>query len=90
MWGGRHVLPSKNFNANNSLLGVRNLKRHTELRKPWNDAFKPSSLPDYEEMLLIRAEQFVDKLKELARPGKTGGTNIDLASWISRFSFVFL
>jgi len=89
VWGGRHVLPLKNFNANNSLLGVRNLKRHTELRKPWNDAFKPSSLPDYEEMLLIRAEQFVDKLKELARRGKTE-TNMDLASWISRFSFVFL
>lgn len=88
VWEGRSFLPPRKRYLDDSLIGVRNLRRHAELRRPWNDALKITSLPDYEDMLLVRAEQFVDKLKELSRSENVPGTSIDLASWISCFTFV--
>ncbi|KAF9528829.1 cytochrome P450 [Crepidotus variabilis] len=87
MWEGRRLLPTKNFNPNNSLTGVRDLRRHAVLRKPWDAAFKPSALVPYEEMLLTRADQFVKKLKELLN---TPEAEADLSSWINRFTFDFM
>lgn len=83
-------MPPRKRHLDDSLIGVRNLRRHAKLRRPWNDALKVTSLPDYEDMLLVRAEQFVNKLKELSRLEKAPGTSIDLASWISCFTFVSL
>ncbi|KAF4611795.1 hypothetical protein D9613_003715 [Agrocybe pediades] len=87
MWDGRRILPSKNFNKQNSLTSVRDLRRHAELRKPWNNAFKPSAIASYEEMLRVHAEQFIQKLSELCQ-SKSG--SIDLAMWINYFTFDFM
>ncbi|KDR74013.1 hypothetical protein GALMADRAFT_99754 [Galerina marginata CBS 339.88] len=89
MWEGRRILPSKNFNQNNSLTSVRDLRRHAELRKPWNAAFKPSFIADHEGMLIARAEQFIAKLKELCSP-KNAQQTIDIALWINYFTFDFM
>ncbi|KAF8904734.1 cytochrome P450 [Gymnopilus junonius] len=59
MWGGRRILPSKNWNRNNSLTSVRDLL-------PWNAAFKPSSVAGYEGMLIARAEQFINNSRTSA------------------------
>ncbi|PPQ83920.1 hypothetical protein CVT25_000665 [Psilocybe cyanescens] len=85
MWEGRRLLPSKNFNRNNSLTSVRDFRRHAELRKPWDAAFKPTAMLNYEGMLTARAEQLVDKLKELSRSESFG--NIDMALWLNYFTF---
>jgi cytochrome P450 len=86
VWTGRRILPSKNFNANNSLTAVRNFRRHAELRKPWNNAFKPASIANYEGMLVARAEQFVQKLKTLCKLQESNDEPIDLSMWINYFT----
>ena len=87
MWAGRRILPSKNHSAHNSLTAVRNLRRHAELRRPWNNAFKPSSVESFAEMMAKRADQLVEALKE--RAGATeGGREIDLALWLNYFTCV--
>lgn len=84
MWEGRRVLPSKNFDVNNSLTAVRNQRRHAELRKPWDAALKPSTIVDYYGMLAARTEQLVEKLKELSK----SQASINLSLWINYFTFV--
>ncbi|PPQ98481.1 hypothetical protein CVT26_013882 [Gymnopilus dilepis] len=88
MWSGRRILPSKNWNRNNSLTSVRDLRRHAELRKPWNTAFKPSSIAEYEGMLIARAEQMIRCLKAFCT--RDGPSAIDLALWINFFTFDFM
>lgn len=90
MWTGRRILPSKNFNANNSLTAVRDFRRHAELRKPWNNAFKPASIANYEGMLVARAEQFVQKLETLCKLQESNHEPIDLSMWINYFTFDFM
>ena len=47
------------------MIGVRDLDRHAELRKPWNKAFGTGPLKDYEEMLVSRAGFLLVRLEEL-------------------------
>ena len=87
MWDGRvHLLkqPIKSA-ANQGLIGVRDLRRHAQLRKPWNNAFQSAALIDYEDMLRDRAAQFMTHLQKLCEDGVC----VDLANLISFFSFVF-
>ena len=86
MWTGRRILPSKNFNANNSLTAVRDLRRHAELRKPWNNAFKPAVIANYEGMLVARADQFVEKLKTVCKLQESNQEPADLSMWINFFT----
>lgn len=87
MWAGRRILPSKNHSAHNSLTAVRDLRRHAELRRPWNNAFKPSSVESFTEMMVKRADQLVEALKEKTS-AQAGGRAIDLALWLNYFTFV--
>ncbi|KAJ2934757.1 hypothetical protein H1R20_g2339, partial [Candolleomyces eurysporus] len=93
LWEGRRILPSKNFNINNHLIGVRDLDRHAELRKPWNKAFGTGPLKDYEEMLLSRAGLLASRLEELCDQAAAQGdfnAKVDLAEWASFFAFDFM
>ncbi|KAF5329576.1 hypothetical protein D9619_009005 [Psilocybe cf. subviscida] len=89
MWAGRRILPSKNHSAHNSLTAVRNFRRHAELRRPWNNAFRPSSVEGFTEMMVKRVDQLVEVLKERASATK-GGRGIDLALWLNYFTFDFM
>ena len=71
--------------SNNSLIGVRDLRRHAQLRKPWNNAFQSAALIDYEDMLRDRAALFMTHLQKLCEDE----VRVDLAKQIDLFSFVF-
>ena len=86
MWDGRLLLTSQSKkSANDSLTGVRDLHRHAQLRKLWNNAFQPAALIDYEDMLRDRAAHFMTRLQKLSEDEVC----IDLANLISFFAFVF-
>ncbi|KZP24070.1 high nitrogen upregulated cytochrome P450 monooxygenase 2 [Athelia psychrophila] len=56
---------------------------HTRRRRPWNRAFNSEALKGYEEIIEKRANQLIQTL------GKQGGS-INLAMWISYFTFDFM
>jgi hypothetical protein len=86
VWDGRRLLTSQsNESANDSLTGIRDLRRHAQLRKPWNNAFQSAALIDYEDMLRDRAAQFMTHLQKLSEDE----VSVDLANLISLFTFVF-
>jgi cytochrome P450 len=87
VWDGRvHLLKQPIKSASNQgLIGVRDLRRHAQLRKPWNNAFQSAALIDYEDMLRDRAAQFMTHLQKLCEEEVC----VDLANLISFFSFVF-
>ena len=84
MWDGRLRLLSSQ-GSDHSLIGVRDLRRHAQLRKPWNNAFQSAALIDYEGMLRDRAAQFMTHLQKLCEDEVC----VDLANLISFFAFVF-
>jgi cytochrome P450 len=86
VWDGRRLLTSqRNDSTNHSLTGIRDLRQHAQLRKPWNNAFQFSALIDYEDILRDRAAQFMTHLQKLSEDE----VSFDLANLISFFSFVF-
>ena len=86
VWDGRHLLTSHtNDWLNHSLTGVRDLRRHAQLRKPWNNAFQSAALIDYEDMLRDRAAQFMSHLQKLCEDEVC----VDMANMISFLAFVF-
>ena len=88
MWDGRRLLISKsNDSTKHSLTGIRDLRQHAQLRKPWNNAFQAAALIDYEDMLKDRAAQFMTHLQKLCEDEVCHG--VDLANLISLFSYVF-
>ena len=87
VWDGRIHLLLGGDASNHNLVGVRDLRRHAQLRKPWNNAFQSAALIDYEDMLRDRAAQFMTHLQKLCKDGVC--QCVDLADMISLFSFVF-
>ena len=86
VWDGRHLLTAQsNGSSNHSLTGIRDLRRHAQLRKPWNNAFQSAALIDYEDMLRDRATQFMTHLQKLCEDEVC----VDLANLINFFAFVF-
>ena len=85
VWDGRLHLTSGSEASYHSLIGVRDLRRHAQLRKPWNNAFQSAALIDYEDMLRDRAAQFITHLQKLCEDK----ISFDLAKQIDLFSFVF-
>ncbi|KAF8816493.1 cytochrome P450 [Phlegmacium glaucopus] len=86
MWDGRRLLSTRGGELNHSLTGVRDLRLHAQLRKPWNNAFQSAALVDYEDMLVKRAAQLMTQLQNLC----DDEICVDLANQISSFSFVYL
>lgn len=90
LWEGRRILSSPNFNINNHMIGVRDLKRHAELRKPWNKAFGTEPMKDYEETLLTRVSILENCLQEICDAGEGGVAQVDVKAWASFFAFDFM
>ena len=88
VWDGRNLLTSQSNDPSKytgSVIGVRDLRRYAQLRKPWNNAFQSAALRDYEDMLMDRAAQFMTHLQKLCEDEVC----VDLANLINFFSFVF-
>ncbi|KAJ3508424.1 hypothetical protein NLJ89_g5763 [Agrocybe chaxingu] len=85
MWEGRSSVPSKKRKLNDHLTSTRDLRRHAQLRRPWNAAFKPAAVANYAEFLVARSEQFVTKLKEVLRSPDT--QRVDIALWVNYLAF---
>ncbi|GLB37110.1 putative cytochrome p450 [Lyophyllum shimeji] len=64
-----------------SLVGLRDPQEHARRRRIWSRGFTPEALRSYQPILDKRIGQLLDHLTARA------GTTIDLAKWISWFSF---
>ncbi|EKM52485.1 uncharacterized protein PHACADRAFT_198544 [Phanerochaete carnosa HHB-10118-sp] len=56
---------------------------HANRRRLWNRSMSSESLKDYEELIVTRVTQLVERLEGLAGP-------VDLVSWINYFTFDFM
>ena len=86
VWNGR--LTAQGIDSSNhwhSLIGVRDLRRHTQLRKPWNNAFQSAALENYEDMLEERAVQLMTRLQKSCDEKVC----VDFSDLISLFTFVY-
>lgn len=72
---------------NFGLISVRDYNIHAQLRKPWNRAFGPVALQDYEESLIARGTELVDHLKGICENSSDGVGHIDIAKYISYWRF---
>ncbi|KAI3597833.1 cytochrome p450, partial [Moniliophthora roreri] len=86
LWEGRRITPSKD-KGNYSLIGQRDSNRHAQLRKAWNRAFSAEALLDYQDILVKRARELASRLEATYREGQK---QVDIAKWISYFSFDFM
>ncbi|KAH7915811.1 cytochrome P450 [Hygrophoropsis aurantiaca] len=73
-----------------SIIGCRNPVRHAQLRKAWNRAFAVAPMKDYEDLMMLRAIQLVERLEGFCRQRPDGVGHADLAKWISFFTFDFM
>lgn len=71
-----------------SVVGVRDLNIHAQLRKPWARSFGPNAIKDYEESLVTTGIEFIEHLKELCRNSGDGYGHADMVGYISRWRFV--
>lgn len=66
------------------LIGQRDPFVHKQRRKPWDRAFSGASLKNYEDIIVKRSRELISQFK------KRIGEEIDLAMWMSCFSFDFM
>lgn len=64
-----------------SLVSERDPVLHAEKRKVWNRGFMPAALREYDEPLMKRTAQLIERL------GQQVGT-VDLGKWISYYTLV--
>jgi cytochrome P450 len=76
VWDGRTAGTSVR-----SMIAQRNAKEHARRRRPWNRAFSTASVKEYEVTLSVRVTQLADRLADQ-------GGSVDLALWISYFTYV--
>ena len=65
------------------LISLPDTTEHSRRRKPWNRAFSSASLKEYQPVISRRVVQLVQALQ--AQEGV-----LDLAEWISFFTFDFM
>lgn len=58
---------------------------HAKRRKLWNRGMSSDSIKNYEAIIAKRASQLAEEVGEAARDGSA----VDLASWISFFTYAF-
>ncbi|KAF8560403.1 high nitrogen upregulated cytochrome P450 monooxygenase 2 [Imleria badia] len=85
---GRKMTPMSDKDMEQlNLISTRDLQRHAVLRKAWNKAFSDAPLRDYEELMLLRAHQLINTLKNICK--EQGGVGcVDIASWIGYFTLL--
>ena len=64
-----------------SIISDTNVSHHAERRKIWNRGFTPTALKSYDEIILKRSTQLVERL------GQQTGV-VDLGKWIGYFKWV--
>ncbi|KAG7094238.1 hypothetical protein E1B28_007843 [Marasmius oreades] len=67
-------------------IGMRNTTKHLQRRRLWNKAFTTARLKEYEPIIRNRLLQLLEYLDNEADKGR----GVDLAQWISRFSYDFM
>ncbi|KAL0563477.1 hypothetical protein V5O48_018590, partial [Marasmius crinis-equi] len=84
MWDGRRIQVKRDNSE--AVVGVRPVGKHLHRRKPWNKAFTTASVKLYESFMRTRLVQLVEILD-----GKAAEKNVvDLAEWVSLFSYDFM
>ena len=76
-----------------NVVAVRDLKEHSQLRKPWAHGLSSASTREYIPIVKRRALQLVESLEkyaEMEKSGVPGQRSADLAMWFSRFTFDFM
>lgn len=87
VWDGRRFAQGGNPDYD-SVVDVRDLSIHSQLRKPWNKALGVGPLKDYEALLVLRVAELRDRLKEICSERRDRVGRVDMAQWITYFSYV--
>ncbi|GJJ08845.1 hypothetical protein Clacol_003064 [Clathrus columnatus] len=90
MWHGRAYVPGVKAVSVPSLVGIRDISLHAKHRKPWNRAFGPAALKDYEDSLVVRGTELIEHLKAIIRKSPDGVGHTDISMYISNWSFDFM
>lgn len=73
--------------SDRSLISIRDYNYHSQRRKPWNRAFGPAALQDYEEFLVDRGSELIERLKEICMFSQDKIGHTDIAQYISYWRF---
>ncbi|KAG2005799.1 cytochrome P450 [Coprinopsis cinerea AmutBmut pab1-1] len=91
IWDGRRfgLMPDC---AYDSLIDVRDLGIHAQLRKPWNEAFSSGPVKEYHQLLHKRGEELSTQLYKIATSTGASGDvpSVNLVKWINYFAFDFM
>ncbi|KAI0050676.1 high nitrogen upregulated cytochrome P450 monooxygenase 2 [Auriscalpium vulgare] len=73
------------------LVGLRKHEEHSRRRKAWNRAFTTTAVKGYEEIVVKRTRQLIERLENLSLQrdslkGKSLGAILDLGQWLSYFA----
>ncbi|KAI0067778.1 cytochrome P450 [Artomyces pyxidatus] len=77
-------------NSGPTLISRRDPVEHARRRKPWNRGFTSAAVRDYEDIVIKRSQQLVERLDGLVQELKDGGNGnwvaLDMGAWMSYFS----
>ena len=66
------------------LIGIRDPAEHARRRRPWNRAFNTNGIKEFMPTIQSRVQQLAEHL------GEREGQAIDLAEWLSFFTYDFM
>ena len=64
------------------LIGIQDIEEHLRRRRPWNRAFNPAVVKDYEPQLSSRVHELVSRLVDQDRK------RVEVDQWIEFFAYV--
>lgn len=85
MWEGRQPTYIKDRKTGGSIVTLRDADLHAKYRKPWTRAFGHGPLADYEENLVVHANEMIKRLRENCENSTDGIGRVDMAQ---RFTYL--
>ncbi|KAL6304641.1 cytochrome P450 [Sparassis latifolia] len=87
LWEGREFSSKRDTAVNRDkkghFIGAHDFAVHAEARKTWNRAFTTAAVKGYEPVIIKRAAQLIDELRQRYAQSEDEQIEVDLARWLS-------
>ncbi|KAF9007014.1 cytochrome P450 [Cyathus striatus] len=94
VWDGRRFghahFTDRHGQGYESVIDVRDMEDHAQVRKPWNRAFSIEAVKDYQGLLIPRTNQFREELRRICDSSSDRVGHVDMAQLVSFFAFDFM